>query len=569
MPILGNQTVVSETLRMNALSIHGLIATATEDGYLKKGYALIRNPALTDRFKMAVYRYADLTKIAESSEITGLSGLQVQEFAFHDEAIVYGTQYTLAIHGSGGSIPHEILEGQRNVLLSESTPYTGTLPDVLTAGSLEWVITIYVEYETTTEPPVEPPTGEGVNAVSNNPADLQDAADRAIQLGVFRVLMPPSIGYWNGETVRTSAAVDFICPVGRAVLQEQQPAIDGLGAMIKEECHGGAPEFSGIDFKGLVVGTDVGVDRTAINFEGAKDFIIHHCTFDNFPDAAVGGYDNRGLIHHCDVDNTYKIEYGGVWAYGFSFLAHNLSSWNSDIYAYLGKYASLPFVVYVEDCTFKRCRHAVAANQAQWIVVRHCTFDFPVPMNFAPVDVHPYGRGIELYDCVIRGMGVGSQAIWIRGGGGVMFNNTIIDNSVGVQVRSEVPDNIPKDFWVGSNEYINVSTPVQILEQQGALTEGVNYHYGMPPNYAPLKYPHYLATGEAPPEEPPIEPPAQPCAIRSATEGTVFAGILPVLRLFRDNSLPRMATRDYYALSRYVAPKIDAIRKKVGEKRKW
>jgi len=62
------------------------------------------------------------------------------------------------------------------------------------------------------------------------------------------------------------------------------------------------------------------------------------------------------------------------------------------------------------------------------------------------------------------------------------------------------------------------------------------------------------------------ETPTQPCAIRSATEGTALVGILPVLRLFRDRSLPRNVTREYYELSRYLAPILDRIRNKIIKK---
>lgn len=51
-----------------------------------------------------------------------------------------------------------------------------------------------------------------------------------------------------------------------------------------------------------------------------------------------------------------------------------------------------------------------------------------------------------------------------------------------------------------------------------------------------------------------------PCIIRSATQGTMFAGIMPLLRVFRDNQLPKRASNEYYAISRYVAPVIDKFR---------
>ena len=63
-------------------------------------------------------------------------------------------------------------------------------------------------------------------------------------------------------------------------------------------------------------------------------------------------------------------------------------------------------------------------------------------------------------------------------------------------------------------------------------------------------------------QNPLTQPPTgQACLLRSATSGTMLAGFLPMIRAFRDRSLPDTLINDYYALSRYVAPKIDRIRR--------
>jgi len=63
------------------------------------------------------------------------------------------------------------------------------------------------------------------------------------------------------------------------------------------------------------------------------------------------------------------------------------------------------------------------------------------------------------------------------------------------------------------------------------------------------------------------EPPVQAgCMLQAATQGTMLAGCLPFIRAFRDRCLPSEIIKDYYAISKYLAPKITQIR---GGLRLW
>lgn len=62
--------------------------------------------------------------------------------------------------------------------------------------------------------------------------------------------------------------------------------------------------------------------------------------------------------------------------------------------------------------------------------------------------------------------------------------------------------------------------------------------------------------------EPPT-PPEAICTIKEATQGTVLAGVMPPIRVFRDRCLPQRIKHDYYWISKYLAPKIRVVRNKL------
>ena len=67
------------------------------------------------------------------------------------------------------------------------------------------------------------------------------------------------------------------------------------------------------------------------------------------------------------------------------------ANWDVDITHFLGKYETIPvgfLILYAEDCFFSRCRHAIAANQAAWYVIRYSHIENERPQNFGSIDIH-------------------------------------------------------------------------------------------------------------------------------------------------------------------------------------
>jgi len=266
--------------------------------------------------------------------------------------------------------------------------------------------------------------------------------------------------------------------------------------------NGYSSRISGMSFKGNV--TDEDIERVAIAIYGTKDFRIDHSAFDGFTSAAIFnhryGYENQGVIDHNEFDNTYKEQTGTWnWGYGLNLQAGSFA-WEplNDL---LGQYKD--GVVYIEDNVFQRGRYAVASNTAAFYVFRYN--DVMVSPTYgtfgkAGVDVHEGdpiyygGRGLEAYNNIIRrGGDYGNQAFKLRGGSGVVYNNTIIDVSTGIWLLKAEwaieEQNYIKDLYIWDNEYQGVGTQ---LSKDEFYNENEHYFFYEKPGYFPYTYPHTL-----------------------------------------------------------------------------
>lgn len=167
----------------------------------------------------------------------------------------------------------------------------------------------------------------------------------------------------------------------------------------------------------------------------SKDFRIFNCRFEGFSGAGIrvegwhdpSGDEPRGVIDQNEFINLIYTD--GKQARGYGVAAYGN---NQPKPLELGTKEA----IFIEDNYFERCRHVVASNSSAHYVFRHNH----VHNNYYPwaaVDAHGkdvfnYGsRSYEIYENVIEG-GVewpsetehGTWAIGLRGGDGVVFNNT-------------------------------------------------------------------------------------------------------------------------------------------------
>lgn len=175
-------------------------------------------------------------------------------------------------------------------------------------------------------------------------------------------------------------------------------------------------------------------------YKGGNGIIVEECIDFRIDNLHIEGYSNqaavfvdgsktRGVIDHCTIKAGYSEDLG----YGVVVYRDNL--WEEDMR--LGT----EFAVFIEDSHFTNCRHSVAGNSGAHYVFRHNevvqgTIAHAVDAH-GPTNVGDGNRCAEIYNNTIKEpMADGAfQAIGIRGGGGVIFNNNIEGYTYGVMLK--------------------------------------------------------------------------------------------------------------------------------------
>lgn len=382
-----------------------------------------------------------------------------------------------------------------------------------------------------------------VDAASGSPADIQTAIDSLaggdgnihIPAGTY-TFNPPHDG--KGVIIPFSSAINITgAGIGVTILEE---TVDGGNSTMfqrdwsGESVSGGKLRISGISFKGYVVND--APTNNGIVLRCSKDFRIDHCAFQDFANTAIYADSNTGNTHkligsgvidHCTFDNPYHdnflpknpaAEIWSVWGYGIIVVGDGYT-WNNDISSYLGLYPNVVgrTCVYIEDNTFTRCRHSISSNGMGWYVVRRCSFNHP---KFGQVDVHGNaggspaagGRGLEVYDNIFdltdNSYSEGQQAaIYLRGGGGVAYDNVVTVPNTGLGYGActllndgeSAPYDVQQFYWYDNTvQYADLSPYAHEIQDNGGYTEDVNYFLRAPTliddgfTYSPYDYPHPL-----------------------------------------------------------------------------
>jgi hypothetical protein len=296
-----------------------------------------------------------------------------------------------------------------------------------------------------------------ITAKSGSPVDIQTAVNAVAAAGGGTVYVPAGTFTFNPPMNGSGVVIPFNVPIsiigaGIGVTVLQETVNSGSSDMFDrswsgQQYSGSSVRISGISFVGFVMDESV-TSNIGIGIQCTQDFRIDHCSFQNFAGMAIYTDDNtgsyslidRGVIDHCTFDNPYKAvlqphnasgSYYSVWGYGI-VLVGDYSTWNPLSY-YLGQYNNL--IIYIENCNFSRCRHAIASNGNGYYVSRYNYFQECAP--YGQNDVHGNagngvgGRGLESYSNVFNFTDESysdgqDAAVEPRGGGGVTWNNTVI-----------------------------------------------------------------------------------------------------------------------------------------------
>lgn len=354
--------------------------------------------------------------------------------------------------------------------------------------------------------------GKIINAATGSRQDIQNAINAATKGDTVRI---PSGQFSFSGTVQIDAGITIMgAGIDQTILQK----IDTSGKhMFQVDCSNGEQIIiTGITFIGVSDGTrDRGLDLD----NHCKNFRIYNCSFKKFNWAGIQIRGKaRGVVDHCQFIDNYLRGFG----YGLEILGDSDASWQRPLE--LGTENA----VFVEDCYFRGCRHTIAANNGARYVFRHNQIE-DNREDAAAIDAHglvsswPRGtRSYEIYENTISNSIERWAGIGIRGGDGVIFNNTMIRGiedpiklwNDGGNNCYPCKDQI-RELYIWNNTYQGQPAAVTFWRgSERVIREGRDFFQKQRPGYTPYLYPHPLVFQDGGGAGTDIQPPNPPQNLR-------------------------------------------------------
>lgn len=228
--------------------------------------------------------------------------------------------------------------------------------------------------------------------------------------------------------------------------------------------------------------------EVGVHMGDAVDFRVDHCSFTRTGRSGVWTHGaSSGVVDHCTFEDLfnpvvnnlgYGIEVGGI-----------------------NQLEGEPFgsgrATFVEDSSFRLCRHAIASNRGARYVFRYNN----VAQNVAAhaVDAHGHENGsqvgtewIDVHDNVIEDPIFRSWAVRIRGGMGLIWNNAFIGYNQGIELTQDT-DQPTGPVYIWGNSIDPETNPM--VRARGTMGTPV-FFLTPPDDYVPFPYPHPLAAGD-------------------------------------------------------------------------
>lgn len=231
---------------------------------------------------------------------------------------------------------------------------------------------------------------------------------------------------------------------------------------------------------------------------GCVDFTVANSKFTKFIFSAVevvGPVKQRGVIYKNDFIDNYN---NSVRNLGYGVVVYGDGSWPA---LELGTQNA----IFIEDNYMSGNRHHVASNNSSRYVFRHNTvIATDVTKDFAMADAHglsssPRGsRSWEIYNnnfSANLSSGRVYAAIGIRGGDGVIFNNTMSSNiarPVVLELEGSSCGTYPakdqtRQAWIWNNNPSTIDNTCT-----SSIQAGRDYFTSAKSGYTPYAYPHPL-----------------------------------------------------------------------------
>ncbi len=240
---------------------------------------------------------------------------------------------------------------------------------------------------------------------------------------------------------------------------------------------------------------------TGLQLTQTRDFRVTNCRFRRFGAAGIGTRGAcTGVIDHCLFVDNFKKPINNV---GYGVVVMGTGEWRE------GLVPGGAEAVFVEDCEFIGSRHAIASNAGASYVFRHNHVHGND--NSQAVDAHGPGYGskhgtqwIEVYHNLIEKPVGGPTAMVLRGGGGVVFGNTIRDYGSAITLTLDfdskidwsAPYPIPEqigNMWLWDNTWKDEPVQPQVPRRSAEHIQLYRDYFTRPlPGYQPFPYPHPL-----------------------------------------------------------------------------
>jgi hypothetical protein len=260
----------------------------------------------------------------------------------------------------------------------------------------------------------------------------------------------------------------------------------------------GGTQISGVALIGVRDTNDSG-QNNGIVISNIPDFRIDHCYFEGFGFAGVRVEGvSYGVVDHSIFMDNFKR---GIDNLGYGVVVYGDGRWDTGIQPVATR------ATFVEDSLFVGNRHAIAANSAAYYVFRHNQVLHNVVA--CSVDAHGMGYGsahgtryVEIYRNVIEDPVYDECGIGIRGGSGVIFENTIKGYKKPILLILEwgTPDSLKAeypaidqvhDLYIWDNQILGGHSKPRVDKTGvGYIEVGRDYFTSPKPGYVPYSYPY-------------------------------------------------------------------------------
>jgi hypothetical protein len=345
---------------------------------------------------------------------------------------------------------------------------------------------------------------------------IQSAAQQLATTGGTIIL--PEGEFLFGQQVNMNGGISLIgAGSDRTLLCSQVYGMIDINHMGNK---GGSLRISGIAFLGYTR-PSVGYTHQGVSLANIVDFRIDHCYFEGFAytvniSGRAGYPAPRGVVDHCTIKRgrgTFSSMYGvtaGSWEWVGTDRLTNLGTREA---------------VFTEDCYIEGCSHCTDAFGGGCYVLRRSTIVDCGSVGGHGPGFESTGRGTrctEIYDNLIMKSDTAEEGLrWIgigvRGGGGVVFNNTIqycryaiqftVDSGALTLIDADQDGlwDYPSldqthDKWIWNNTLVRTSVLIMHygVAAQTLILENRDYFLRAPSleldgfEYRPFVYPHPL-----------------------------------------------------------------------------